>query len=531
MSDDGRIDVGEVDVAALEAELAAMAVPDGEALDAILRLAEVIFPEGEGFGDRRRIVWPSGPPATGGGADRQDVVGLSEREQLAAEIRRSEARFRSLVEQVPAVVFSAALGDADNEVYVSPHIETVLGFSQKEWLENPLLWYSQLHPDDHSVVIDAFTRGVQTGGPFRAEVRFISRTGEEVWILGEARLIRDDAGRLAYFQGVGFDITPSKRAQAMMAEAEHDRVEAARLRTELYVARNVELAELNEQLSVAVEQAEAAEARQRQLLAREREVVDRLTRLDRDKNDFVSSVSHELRTPVTSMLGYLEMLGDGDAGPLNEPQQRMLEVIRKNSWRLLRRIEDLLTVSGLEAGKMRLTLGPVAVPALMESAIAALEPTMTGRRLEMVLDVADDAEVVTADAEHLDRVLINLLSNAVKFTPDGGRVSVNVRRQADRVEIVVADTGVGIPEDEQSRLFERFFRSSNAQALAIAGTGLGLVIVKGIVELHGGTVSVRSTAGVGTAVTVSLPADGASPAVEPAKPAEPAAEQSAGDRV
>ena len=145
-------------------------------------------------------------------------------------------------------------------------------------------------------MIDAFTRGVQTGEPFRAEVRFISRDGEEVWILGEARLIRDDAGRFAYFQGVGFDITPTKRAQEMMAEA-------ARLRAEIYAARNVELAELNEQLRVAIEQAEAAEALQRQLLAREREVVERLTQLDRDKNDFVSSVSHELRTPVTSMLG------------------------------------------------------------------------------------------------------------------------------------------------------------------------------------------------------------------------------------
>ncbi len=491
-----------VDVAGLEAQLEAMAAGDSEALEAILRLAEVIFPEGTGFGGRERIVWPAA--AAGHPAD--DDVGLSEREQLAANVRRSEVRFQSLVEQVPAVVFSAALGDADNEVYVSPHIETVLGFTQKEWLTNPLLWYSQLHPDDHDVVIEAFTRGVQTGGPFRAEVRFISRSGEEVWILGEARLIRDDAGRLAYFQGVGFDITPSKRAQAMMAEAENVRVEAAQLLADVYAARNVELAELNEQLRVAVEQAEAAEALQRQLLAREREVVDRLTRLDRDKNDFVSSVSHELRTPVTSMLGYLEMLGDGDAGPLNEQQIRMLEVISRNSRRLLNRIEDLLTVSGVEAGKIRLALAPVAVPELIESAVAAMTPVMTGRELKLAVNVADDAMTVTADAEHLDRVLINLLSNAVKFTPDGGRISVTVVRHGETVELTVTDTGFGIPEDEQSRVFERFFRSSNAQERAIGGTGLGLVIVKSIVELHGGTVALRSTPGIGTEVTVRLPA-------------------------
>ncbi|HEX7277150.1 MAG TPA: ATP-binding protein [Acidimicrobiales bacterium] len=487
-----------VDVAALEAQLEAMRLSDHEALDAILRLAEVVFPDGRGMGSRERLLWPTADRASAP-AGFEDDLAVSERDQLAADIRRSDVRFRSLVEQVPAVVFSAALGDADNEIYVSPHIESVLGFTQKEWLTNPLLWYSQLHPDDHDVVIDAFTRGVQTGGPFRAEVRFFSRRGEEVWILGEARLIRDDAGRLAYFQGVGFDITPTKRAQAMMAEA-------AQLRAELYTARNVELAELNEQLRVAVEQASAAEAMQRQLLIREREVVERLTRLDRDKTDFVSSVSHELRTPVTSMLGYLEMLTDGDAGPLNDQQLRMLHVINRNSRRLLNRIEDLLTVSGLEAGKMRLALAPLAVPALVESAVAAVAPAMAGRDLKVTTHVSPDATVIVADAEHLDRVVINLLSNAVKFTPDGGRISVTVTRRGDMVELAVADTGVGIPEDEQPRVFERFFRSSNAQEMAIAGTGLGLVIVKGIVDLHGGTVTLRSTPGLGTEVTIVLPA-------------------------
>jgi len=112
---------------------------------------------------------------------------------------------------------------------------------------------------------------------------------------------------------------------------------------------------------------------------------------------------------------------------------------------------------------------------------------------------------ITADAEHIDRVLINLLSNAVKFTPDGGRISIMVTRRDDMVELVVADTGIGIPEDEQPRVFERFFRSSQAQEMAVPGTGLGLVIVKGIIDLHGGKIDVRSTPGVGTEVTISLP--------------------------
>lgn len=502
----------EIDRAGLERQLAELAVADGDALEVLLRLGEAVFP-GVGGGDTVHLEWPapsrSELPATDGdrdGAAGPDGDGLADHDRLVDQIRQSEARFRSLVEQLPAVVFHAALGEQDNEVYVSPQIEALLGFTQQEWLTNPLLWYSQLHPDDHDVVIEAFTRGIQTGGPFRAEVRFLARDGTEVWILGEARLIRDDKGRLAYFQGVGFDITPSKRAQEALAQAERAKAEAARLRADAYSAANVELAELNEQLR-------EAEAMQRGLLAREHEVVERLTQLDRDKTDFVSSVTHELRTPVTSMLGYLELLDDGDAGPLNPAQGRMLEAIGRNSRRLLSRIEDLLTVSGVEAGAMRLMAAPLSVRALVDSATSAMVPAMRGRDLELVVDVADDAATIVGDAEKLDRVLINLLSNAIKFTPDGGRIALRARRglphgqSVETLTITVTDTGIGIPVDEQPRVFERFFRSSTAQELAVPGTGLGLVIVQGIVELHGGSIRLDSTPGVGTEVTVTLPVE------------------------
>jgi PAS domain S-box-containing protein len=526
------VSTAEVDPDGLERQLAELAVPDGEALEVLLRLAEAVFP-GVSAGDTAQLEWPApsapepepdgragdgrsgdghagdgqaggdghagGGQAGGDGHAGGDGDGVADHDRLVSRVRQSETRFRSLVEQLPAVVFHAALGEQDNEVYVSPQIESLLGFTQEEWLTNPLLWYSQLHPDDHDVVIEAFTRGVQTGGPFRAEVRFLSRDGKEVWILGEARLIRDDKGRLAYFQGVGFDITPSKQAQQALAQAERAKAEAARLRADAYSAANVELAELNEQLR-------EAEAMQRAMLAREHEVVERLTQLDRDKTDFVSSVTHELRTPVTSMLGYLELLDDGDAGPLNPSQQRMLEAIERNSRRLLSRIEDLLTVSGVEAGAMRLRAAPVSVQGLVESATSAMVPTLRGRDLELAVDVAEDAGVIVADAEKLDRVLINLLSNAIKFTPDGGRISVSARREGgERLVLTVADTGLGIPVEEQPRVFERFFRSSTAQAMAIPGTGLGLVIVQGIVALHRGSISLSSVPEVGTEVTVTIP--------------------------
>ena len=128
----------------------------------------------------------------------------------------AEARYRALVEQIPAVTFMASLDGGLNEVYVSPQIEGLLGFAQEEWMSNPVLWFRQLHPDDIELWNQEFARGCSTGGPFRAECRFIARDGSVVWVHGEARLIRDEHGRPVWLQGVAFDITESKRAQEIV---------------------------------------------------------------------------------------------------------------------------------------------------------------------------------------------------------------------------------------------------------------------------------------------------------------------------
>jgi PAS domain S-box-containing protein len=131
----------------------------------------------------------------------------------------AEARYRALVEQIPAVTFMASLDGGLNEVYVSPQIEGLLGFAQEEWMSNPVLWFRQLHPDDIDLWNQEFARGCSTGGPFRAECRFIAHDGSVVWVHGEARLIRDEQGRPVLLQGVAFDITESKRARIPSPEA------------------------------------------------------------------------------------------------------------------------------------------------------------------------------------------------------------------------------------------------------------------------------------------------------------------------
>jgi PAS domain S-box-containing protein len=203
-----RPDSYEALVARLEESLAPQA-----AESILTTLAAAIFPSG--FGRTDQVSWER----TNGHSDavipRQE---LSPEQRSISRLRAAELRYRTLVEQIPAVTFMAVLGEGENEIYVSPHIEALLGFTQKEWLENPFLWFSQLHPDDQHLLYEEFARGCQTGGPFRAECRVFARDGRVVWIRGEARLIKDELGRPLFLQGVAFDITESKQAEAVLLE-------------------------------------------------------------------------------------------------------------------------------------------------------------------------------------------------------------------------------------------------------------------------------------------------------------------------
>jgi len=238
--------------------------------------------------------------------------------------------------------------------------------------------------------------------------------------------------------------------------------------------------------------------------------VEELEELDRIRSDFVAAVSHELRTPLTNIIGEVELLEDGDRGELTSCQAHGVDVINRNGQRLFALIEDLLTLTEVESGSLVLHREPTPVAALVQDVGNRMAPAAEAKSVTLEIDYGTQAGVIVADPVQLDRVLQNLLNNAVKFTPPGGSAALHVTRVGDDVEFRVSDTGVGIPEEEQVRLFTRFFRSSVATRLAIQGTGLGLVIVKRIVEAHGGSVSIASTPGVGTTVTIRLPAGGAS---------------------
>jgi PAS domain S-box-containing protein len=243
------------------------------------------------------------------------------------------------------------------------------------------------------------------------------------------------------------------------------------------------------------------------VVKRQKALVEDLRAADKAKSDFISTVSHELRTPLTSITGYLEMLQDGLGGPLNENQQMMIDVVDRNAQRLLNLIEDVLTLSRLESGSVKLDRSRAEVRSMITAAVETLLPQIHNSGLVLEVDVAQNCGSLIGDVNQLERVLINVLNNAVKFTPSGGRLSINAFRQQQSIIISVSDTGVGIPVEEQPHLFSRFFRASTAQTHAVQGTGLGLTIVKSIVERHGGLVTLQSAPGVGTTVYIELPAE------------------------
>ena len=239
-------------------------------------------------------------------------------------------------------------------------------------------------------------------------------------------------------------------------------------------------------------------------LSHERQAVDSLRELERVKGDFVATVSHELRTPLTNMIGYVELLEDGDVGELTAQQRAVANRVQRNGQRLLLLVEDLL-LSEIESRQMSMEPVRSDLRDTAQAAYDALGPLLATRALDVVLRLPDRSVSHVADPEQVERMLVNLLGNAVKFTPDGGRIELVVTDRQDSVEIVVLDTGMGIPDTEQDQLFTRFFRASTATAQAIQGTGLGLTIVRAIVDLHSGEISVSSSEGIGTTVSVSLP--------------------------
>lgn len=390
------------------------------------------------------------------------VVPLMLRAGVHIETARDAAaerdRMRNVVDgtQGVAIIGTDELGRI---TLFNPGAERLLGYAREEVLGLP----TRMFHSDAAIARKAQQLGVEEdfGKVARAimerdlvatEMGFVRKDGEERLHAMTLSRISDDRGHVLGYVSTSEDITERMRTQSALEEA-----------------------------------------------------VDRLREVDAVKDAFVSSVSHELRTPITSILGYLEMLEDGSYGDLSALQRDAVRRVSGNSDRLLGLIDDLLTLSRVQDSGLGPSERAFDLRAVVEAGYAVVSPVVKSRRLELGLELPEEPVPFLGDRDLLERVVVNLVGNAVKFTPDGGSVRVGLVRLGDFAQLSVADTGIGIPEAEQPKLFTRFFRSELAQKNAIQGSGLGLSITRGIVEKHGGSVAVTSVEGEGTTFRVRLP--------------------------
>ena len=232
--------------------------------------------------------------------------------------------------------------------------------------------------------------------------------------------------------------------------------------------------------------------------------ITELRRLERVRRDFVANVSHEFKTPLTAIQGFAETLLSGALDD-KANRNRFVEIIRDHARRLARLTDDLLKLSRIEAGRLELEIRPIRVEALVNGCVETARLNAQARGLEIHVDLQANTPAVRGDGAQLGEVLQNLLDNALQYTPSGGRIDVTARSNGMGVIFTVSDTGIGIPESDLERIFERFYRVDAARSREAGGTGLGLAIARHIVEAHGGRIWVESAVGQGSRFHFSIP--------------------------
>jgi signal transduction histidine kinase len=243
---------------------------------------------------------------------------------------------------------------------------------------------------------------------------------------------------------------------------------------------------------------------------------------DRLKTEFIGTVSHELRTPMTSIKGFTQLLSMGSLGPVNDTQKEFLQIIQTNAERMISIINDLLDITKIETGSVELDLRPLHLAETLSTVMMELQPAIREREHELVISIPPGLPLVRADSRRLNQILGNVLSNAVKYTPRGGKIELDAREvgsdgvpeqwrdglkpDARYALVEIRDSGVGIAAEDLDRIFDRFYRTENPLKVEAGGTGLGLSLVRPLIELFGGRIWVQSVLGEGSTFSMLIPA-------------------------
>jgi PAS domain S-box-containing protein len=395
------------------------------------------------------------------------VFNLHKRRRAERELRSSEKQYRDIFENaVMGIYQSTPAGVYQN---VNPTLAQIFGYQTPEEMMADIKDIQRevyVNPEERIRLQKIFAEeGVVKG--FEAEYKH--RDGSRFWISIHGKTVRDDRGHILYYEGTVEDITARKQVEAELA-AYREHLEAL-------------VRERTAELEIAKEKAEAA---------------------DRLKSAFLATMSHELRTPLNSIIGFTGILLQGLAGPVNEEQTKQLGMVRKSASHLLSLINDVLDISKIEAEQLQLDMAPFDIPASIQKVLNIVTPLAAGKGLFLQTAIADEVGPFTGDQKRVEQIMLNLLSNAIKFT-DQGHISLSCVIDQGRLILSVSDTGIGIRKEDEEKIFRPFHQVDTGLSRKQDGTGLGLPIVKKLVQQMGGEIALKSELGVGSTFTVILP--------------------------
>jgi len=386
------------------------------------------------------------------------IQDITQRKQSEQASRASEEKYRSLIDHIPDVVWTA--GSNRDLLYISGNAVKVLGYSSEDLLANGRqLWTDRIHPNDAPRVSRAFQKLFSDGEKFDVEYQIRRKDGQWIWLHDRALTTQPRAGIMCA-DGIFLDVTQRRLADDLIQRAKE-----------------------------AAESANLA------------------------KSQFLANMSHELRTPLNAIIGFSEILSDKTFGDLNARQLKYSNNILTSGRHLLQLINDILDLAKVEAGRVELMPNTFPVAKAISEVQTIVKTLANKKIISLEFEVASDLPLLFADEAKFKQVMYNLLSNAIKFTPDGGKVVVTAATSSDSnsadgfLRVAVKDTGIGIKVNDQERVFREFEQVDSSYGRQQQGTGLGLALTKRLVEMHGGRIWVDSEGieGKGSTFTFLLP--------------------------
>ncbi|WP_094227202.1 PAS domain S-box protein [Methanolobus psychrotolerans] len=390
-----------------------------------------------------------------------NVRDISERRHSENILRESEQKFRLLAENTNDVIWT--LSKEGQFTYTSPSVFKLRGYTPEEVA---IQTFDEIFPPEHkNTIIDAMNRfydkleGGDSNYSETFELEQYHKNGSRVWTEAIATPVYDNEGNFQFFLGVTRDISERKKAENEIS---------------LYAK---ELSQKNEDLKS----------------------------LDRMKDEFLSNLSHELKTPLISIKGYSELVYDEVLGPLNSKQKHAMEVVLEKYDHLSFLMDSLIYMSIVKSGKVSYRLDPMRIVDSLNKVVDYFSFRSQDKNLILLLDFEDNLPLINGDVEYIPYIFRSVIDNAIKFSPNGSEVLIRVFEDRGNVHVLVKDSGIGIPHNELSNIFKRFYQIDGSISRKYGGTGLGLYVSKTITEVHGGSIWIESDEGAGTTVHVLLP--------------------------